>query len=32
MIMNKILKDVFQDFRDGNNILNCEIEEMNLYK
>ena len=30
--MNKILKDVFQDFRDGNNILNCEIEEMNLYK
>ena len=30
--MNKILKDVFKDFKDANKILNCEIQEMNLYK
>jgi len=30
--MNKILKDVFQDFKGANKILNCEIQEMNLYK
>ena len=30
--MNKILKDVFKDFKGANQILNCEIQEMNLYK
>ena len=30
--MNKILKDVFKDFKNGNKILDCEIQEMNLYK
>lgn len=30
--MNKILKDVFKDFTNGNKISNCEIQAMNLYK
>ena len=30
--MSKILKDVFKDFKGANKILNCEIQEMNLYK